>query len=117
MLNIIARSLEVENPEFRDESFKWINANQEGLALCQHETFVKPLVACLSDKKASIRQSSLEICEIIMGYTGYGPFSKELAKLLPAKQQSVKPLLEKAKSKAIQKPAPVEEKKETLPSA
>lgn len=56
IINIICVELEKENPEYREEGFKWIFMNIEGLKQCNHEAMVKPLVTCLCDKKADKRQ-------------------------------------------------------------
>ena len=74
IINIIVLELEKENPEFRDEGFKWINLNIDGIKQCNHAEFPKPLVACLLDKKADIRNQAGSLIELIMGQIGYAPF-------------------------------------------
>jgi len=47
--------METENPELRDEGFKWILAHKEGIKGADHSLMVKPLMSCLTDKVSKIR--------------------------------------------------------------
>ena len=62
------------NPEYRDESLKWITAHMEAVAKCDHSNMVKPLVTCLTDKKGEIRKMAEEVIVIVMGHIGFARF-------------------------------------------
>lgn len=47
--------VETENPELREESFKWILQHKNEIKGADHTVMVKPLVDCLQDKSSKIR--------------------------------------------------------------
>lgn len=86
----------------------------EGIKGADHKLMIKPLVMCLQDKKAGIRQLAEQIIVCVIGYTGVGPFNKEVKNLKPAQQQSVTALIKKAENQAVpQVVAPVPQLEET----
>ena len=76
----------------------------------------KPLIACLTDRSGKIRTLAEQVIVLVMGFTGAGPFTSGIKDLKPAVQNSVRPLLEKAKAKCIADggtvDVPMEESKE-----
>ena len=52
IINQLAEGLAAGNPEYRDESLKWITAHKEALNKVDHNAMVKPLLACLTDKNS-----------------------------------------------------------------
>lgn len=68
--------METENPEMRDEGFKWMLAHKDGIKGADHQAMVKPLMSCLSDKVAKVRKDAEEVIEVVMSYTGFEPFSR-----------------------------------------
>ena len=73
--------------------------NKESIAEAETEVMVEPLCNCLCDKKAEIRKMAEEIIVEVMRQTGPEPFFRQLTSLKPAVQQTVKPILDKAKAK------------------
>lgn len=55
IINQLAPVLEIENPEGRTESFKWINENKNSIASADTSALIKPLTLCLTDKSKTIR--------------------------------------------------------------
>ena len=55
VLTVICKQVELENPELREEGFKWMLAHLDGIKCCDHKLMIKPLVSCLTDKKSTIR--------------------------------------------------------------
>jgi len=76
--------METENPELRDEGFKWILAHKEGIKGADHSLMVKPLMSCLTDKVSKIRSCAEEVIVEVMAYIGFEPFAKQLKDLKPA---------------------------------
>lgn len=89
------------NPEMRTECLKWITNNKEAIAKCEHPPIIKPLIMCLTDKSGPIRVMADEVIVTTMGSVGFAPFTENIRDLKPAVQQTVRPLLEKAKAKMI----------------
>lgn len=92
--------METENPELREESLLWILANKEGIKAADHSVMVKPLTMCLVDKTTKIRTKAEEVIVEVMQIVGTEPFMRECKDMKTAVQQTVKPILEKAKQKA-----------------
>lgn len=58
VINQLGPVLEIENPEARTESFKWIQDNKEAIPSSDCASLVKPLTLCLTDKSKAIRDQS-----------------------------------------------------------
>ena len=101
IINNMCTYLTDGNPEMRNDSLKWICANKAAIVNCEHATMVKPLIMCLNDKSGPIRTMADEAIVTVMGHIGFSPFQEGIRDLKPAVQQTVRPLLEKAKQKAI----------------
>jgi hypothetical protein len=71
IINQLCPVLEVENPEGRNESFKWINENIDAIPGCDTNALVKPLTLCLTDKSKAIRLLSEEVIKVVMPIVGY----------------------------------------------
>jgi len=99
LINYLIPLLAQENPELRTEGLTWIKKNNDSIKLGDVKEFVKPLVACLSDKSPVIRQMVESVIEEVMPITGYLPFQGVLKDLKPAVQNAIKPILEKVKNK------------------
>lgn len=89
------------NPELRNESLKWICEHKAAIAKCEHREMIKPLILCLTDRSGPIRTMADEAIVATMGYVGFAAFMDGIKDLKPAVQQTVRPLLEKAKAKAV----------------
>lgn len=89
------------NPEIRLENLRWICAHKDAIAKCEHQPMIKPLILCLTDRSGPIRVLADEAIVSTMGSVGFGPFGEGIKDLKPAVQGTVRPLLEKAKAKAI----------------
>ena len=89
------------NPERRKDSLTWICENKAAIEKCEHAPMIKPLILCLTDRSGPIRVLADEAIVTTMGYVGFGAFSESIRDLKPAVQQTVRPLLEKAKNKAV----------------
>lgn len=89
------------NPEMRSECLKWITAHKDAIAKCEHPPMIKPLILCLTDKSGPIRTMADEAIVATMSLAGFAPFTEGIRDLKPAVQQTVRPLLEKAKAKMI----------------
>ena len=74
IINHLSLGLEAGNPEYRDESLKWITTNKDAIQKCDQGAMVKPLIACLTDKKGENRKMAEEIIIVVMGFTGFGKF-------------------------------------------
>ena len=74
IINQLNEGLTAGNPEYRDESLKWITAHKEGITKADHNAMAKPLLTCLTDKKAEIRKMSEELIVIVMGFVGISKF-------------------------------------------
>jgi hypothetical protein len=85
-VQVLSAQLITENPELREESFKWILAHKEGIKGADHSIMVKPLMSCLVDKKAAIRNASESVIVEVMAFTGLQPFMICLKDLKPAVQ-------------------------------
>jgi hypothetical protein len=55
IINQLSAVLEIENPEARNEGFKWLQENLEEIPNCDTAGLVKPLTLCLTDKSKDIR--------------------------------------------------------------
>ena len=84
IINQLVEGLTAGNPEYRDESLKWITAHDEALTKVDHASMVKPLLACLTDKKGEIRKMSEEIIIVVMGFVGFSKFQECVQDLKPA---------------------------------
>lgn len=62
---------------------------------------IKPLVLCLTDKSGPIRVAADQVIVAVMSQVGFGAFEEQVRSLKPAIASTVRPLLEKAKAKAI----------------
>ena len=100
VINQLVAPLAEGNPEYRDESLKWVVAHKEAIPKCDHAIMIKPLITCLTDKKGDIRRMAEEVIVVVMGFVGYARFQEGMQDLKPAVVQAVKPILEKAKGKA-----------------
>lgn len=89
------------NPEMRNECLKWITAHKAAISKCELPPIIKPLIMCLTDKSGPIRTMADETIVTTMGSTGFAAFTENIRDLKPAVQQTVRPLLEKAKTKMI----------------
>jgi len=89
------------NPELRNESLKWMCEHKAAIAKCEHREMIKPLILCLTDRSGPIRVMADEVIVATMGYVGAAAFHGGISDLKPAVQQTVRPLLDKAKAKAI----------------
>lgn len=105
VVQMLCVQMETENPELRDEGFKWILAHKEGIKGADHQLMVKPLMSCLTDKVSKIRSCAEEVIVEVMAFTGFEPFARQLKDLKPAVQQAVKPILDKARAKCVPKAA------------
>ena len=84
VVQITCVHLELENPELREEGFKWIIEHKEGIKGADHSVMFKPLICCLMDKTSKVRQSAEEVIIEVMAFTGIEPFHKQLKDLKPA---------------------------------
>jgi len=89
------------NPELRNDSLRWICENKAAIAKCEHREMIKPLIMCLTDRGAPIRTMAEEAIVATMCHVGAAAFQEGIRDLKPAVQQTVRPLLEKAKQKAV----------------
>lgn len=101
IINNMCTYLSEPNPELRTESLKWICENKAAIAKCEHNEMIKPLILCLTDKSGPIRTMAEEAIVAAMSSLGFAPFQEGIRDLKPAVQQTVKPLLDKAKQKAV----------------
>ena len=76
--------IEVENPELRTESLKWVLEHKEDIKKCEHSAAVTPLTMCLVDKGAAIRKEAEKVIVEILPYVTKDPFSKQIMSLKPA---------------------------------
>lgn len=100
IINQLGEGLTAGNPEYRDESLKWITKHMDAMKKCDHASLVKPFLTCLTDKKGEIRKMSEELIVTVMGFVGFAKFMEGVQDLKPALQQQVKPILEKARNRA-----------------
>jgi len=77
------------NPEFRSEVFTWVLERKPALAKVDHKETIKPLIACLSDRDAKIRNASEEVIVEVMGFIGFNAFQQNTQDLKPAVKQTV----------------------------
>ena len=84
VINYLIPLLAQENPEMRQEGMTWIKKHNDAISKGDVKEFVKPLVACLSDKSPAIRQLAESIIEEVMPITGYQSFQAVLKDLKPA---------------------------------
>ena len=101
VINNMCTYLTDGNPEMRNECLKWICENKAAIAKCEHQPMIKPLILCLTDRSGPIRTMAEEAIVTAMGFVGFAAFSDGIKDLKPAVQGTVRPLLEKAKQKAI----------------
>lgn len=101
VINNMCTLLTDGNPEMRTECLKWISENKAAIAKCEHQPMIKPLIMCLTDRSGPIRTMADEVIVATMGFVGFAAFSDGIKDLKPAVQGTVRPLLEKAKQKAI----------------
>lgn len=97
IINNVGPMLTQENPELRTEALKWILKQKDAIKTSEVKDLVKALVSCLSDKTPAIRNMAEEVITCVMPITGYTAFQTVLSDLLPAVQNSIKPILEKVK--------------------
>ena len=74
IINQLGEGLTAGNPEYRDESLKWITKHNDAIKKCDHGTLVKPFLTCLTDKKGEIRKMSEELIVTLMGFVGFARF-------------------------------------------
>lgn len=101
VINSMCTYLETGNPVMRTDILKWIVAHKSAIIKCEHPLMIKPFLACLTDKTPEIRGLADEVIVATMSIVGFGPFSEGIKDMKPAVQGTVRPLLEKAKQKAI----------------
>lgn len=101
VINNMCTYLPDGNPELRNDSLKWIVENKAAIAKCEHREMVKPLIICLTDRSGPIRTMADEAIVETITHVGFAPFQEGIRDLKPAVQGTVKPLLDKAKAKAI----------------
>ena len=101
VINNMCTYLPDGNPEMRNECLKWICENKAAIAKCEHQPMIKPLIMCLTDRSGPIRTMADEAIVTTMGFVGFAAFNDGIKDLKPAVQGTVRPLLEKAKQKAI----------------
>jgi len=101
VINNMCSYLSDGNPELRTESLKWICDNKGAIPKCEHNEMIKPLIMCLTDKSGPIRTMAEEAIVATMSCVGFAAFQDGIRDLKPAVQQTVKPLLDKAKQKAV----------------
>jgi len=101
IIDKVSQELVVENPESRKEGLKWIEKNKDSIPEADTSSMVKPLVMCLTDKSKDLRDQTESLCCEIMPITGFSEFMQVVTKdFKPALQQTLKPILERIKSKS-----------------
>ena len=58
VINQLVLEITTGNPEYRDESLKWMTAHKDAIPKCDHSVMIKPLITALTDKKGEIRTMS-----------------------------------------------------------
>lgn len=86
IINQLGEGLTAGNPEYRDESLKWITKHMDAIKKCDHSSLVKPFLTCLTDKKGEIRKMSEELIITLMGFVGFQKFMEGVQDLKPALQ-------------------------------
>jgi len=82
----MVEAMALENPEMREEVLKWVLAHTDSIKDAQFQTFVKPLIACLTDKSKQIRDQVEKLIMLVMPLTGYNEFLNSTKDLKPAVQ-------------------------------
>ena len=100
IIDKVSQEMVVENPELRKEALKWIEKNKESIGDADAQSMIKPFVTCLSDKSKDIRDQTEALCCEIMPHTGFNDFMSVTKDFKPAVQQTLKPILERIKSKS-----------------
>lgn len=74
IINYLCAFLAEGNPQIREEGLKWMTLHKDEIKKADHSQMVKPLIACLTDKKAEIRTMALELIIEVICLTGFAPF-------------------------------------------
>ena len=112
IINHLGEVINVENPEARNEGLKWILLHETSIASCDHSTLIKPLISCMTDRSKDIRNLAENVSLPVMKLAGHPKFMDAIKDRPPAVQQTLKPILEKIKSKCKSDDADTKAKEE-----
>lgn len=99
IINHLGEIIIVDNPECRTEGLKWILIHENSIEKCDHATLIKPLISCMTDRSKDIRSLAEQVSLPVMRFSGQPKFVDAIKDRPPAVQQTLRPILEKLKTK------------------